>query len=170
MSITRPCYANRGDVKRALDLEITAVDDARIDRALQSTAETIDGHLHRYFYPADATCYLDWPNYQYAAPWRFWFDQPGYHDLLAADIPSVAVGDADPAGTRFSSEPVNRKAGWPFTRMELDRSTTASWGSASTPQHSIWAAGGHVGLVQPAGGPGRWRRTSSSSVTSRHGL
>ena len=25
--------------------------------------------------------------------------------------------------------------------MELDRSTTASWGSASTPQHSIWAVG-----------------------------
>jgi hypothetical protein len=38
-------------------------------------------------------------------------------------------------------EPVNRKQGWPFTRMELDRSTTATWGAASTPQHSIWAVG-----------------------------
>ena len=140
MSITRPCYANRGDVKRALDLEITAVDDARIDRALQSTAETIDGHLHRYFYPADATCYLDWPNYQYAAPWRFWFDQPGYHDLVLLTSLQSPSGTQIPLNEIFL-EPVNRKAGWPFTRMELDRSTTASWGSASTPQHSIWAVG-----------------------------
>ena len=138
--ITRPCYCNRADVKRALDLEITAVDDARIDRALQSTAETIDGHLHRYFYPADATCYLDWPNYQYAAPWRFWFDQPGYHDLQLLTSLQSPSGTQIPLNQIFL-EPVNRKQGWPFTRMELDRSTTASWGSASTPQHSIWAVG-----------------------------
>jgi hypothetical protein len=50
-------------VKRALDLEVTAVDDARIDRALQSEAESIDGGqgMRRFFYPIDATCYLDWP-------------------------------------------------------------------------------------------------------------
>ena len=140
MTISRPCYCSRSDVKRALDLEITAVDDARIDRALQSTAETIDGHLHRYFYPVDATCYLDWPNYQYAAPWRFWFDQPGYHDLWVMTSLQSPSGTQIPLNEIFL-EPVNRKQGWPFTRMELDRSTTASWGSASTPQHSIWAVG-----------------------------
>lgn len=63
MPISRPTYANRDDVKRALDFEVTQVDDLRIDRALQSEAEAIDGGqgMRRYFYPLDATCYLDWP-------------------------------------------------------------------------------------------------------------
>lgn len=138
--ITRVCYANRGDVKRALDLEVTAVDDARIDRALQSVAETVDGLAHRYFYPVDATCYLDWPNFQYAYPWRFWFDQPGYHDLQVLTQLQSPSGTAIPLNQVFL-EPVNRKQGWPFTRMELDRSTTAAWGGAQTPQHSILATG-----------------------------
>ena len=138
--ITRPAYCSRDDVKRALDLEITAVDDARIDRALQSVTETIDGHLHRSFIPEDRTCYLDWPNYQYAYPWRFWFDQPGYHDLV------VMTQLQSPSGTtiplwQVMLEPVNPKRGWPFTRMELDRSTVAAWGAGPTPQHSIWATG-----------------------------
>jgi hypothetical protein len=136
----RPAYCNRTDVKRALDLEVTAVDDARIDRAIQSVAETIDGHMHRYFYPVDATCYLDWPNFQMAYPWRYWFDQPGYHDLQVMTSLQSPGGTVIPLSSVFL-EPVNRKQGWPFTRMELDRSTTAVWGAGTTPQHSIWAAG-----------------------------
>jgi hypothetical protein len=142
VGITRPTYCNRDDVKRALDLEVTAVDDARIDRALQSEAEAIDGAkgMRRYFFPVDTTCYLSWPNYQYAPPWKFYFDQPGYHDLW------VMTSLQSPSGTsiplwQVMLEPVNRKQGWPFTRMDLDRSTTAAWGGASTPQHSIWVVG-----------------------------
>lgn len=138
--ILRACYCSRDDVKRSLDVEITEVDDYRIDRALQSVSETIEGHLHRHFLPVDATCYLDWPNYQYAPPWKFYFDQPGYHDLW------VMTGMQSPSGTpiplwQVFLEPVNRKIGWPFTRMDLDRSTVAAWGSASSPQHSIWVTG-----------------------------
>lgn len=138
--ITRPCYCSREDVKRAMDLEVTAVDDARIDRALVSVSEEIDGNLHRYFFPVDATCYLDWPNYQYAPPWKFYFDQPGCHDLWVMTSLQSPSGTSIPLSSVFL-EPVNRKQGWPFTRMDLDRSTTAAWGSASTPQHSIWATG-----------------------------
>jgi hypothetical protein len=140
--ITRPCYANRDDVKRALDFEVTQVDDLRIDRALQSEAEAIDGGqgMRRFFYPVDATVYLDWPNYQYAYPWRYWFDQAGYHDLWVMTSLQSPSGVAVPLWQVFL-EPVNRKQGWPFTRMDLDRSTVAAWGAGPTPQHSIWAAG-----------------------------
>lgn len=157
--ITRPAYCNRDDVKRALDLEITAIDDARIDRALMSVAETVDGHLHRYFFPLDATCYLDWPNFQYAYPWRFWFDQPGYHDLWVLTQLQSPSGTTIPLN-QVLLEPVNRKQNWPFTRMELDRSTSAAWGGAQTPQHSIWATGTWGWYnPQPAG-------TITASVTS----
>lgn len=138
--ISRPCYCSRDDVKGALDLEITAVDDRRVDRAVQSVAEVIDGHLHRFFYPEDKACYLDWPNFQYAYPWRFWLDQPGAHDLWVLTRLQSPAGTDIPLWQVFL-EPANRKRGWPFTRMELDRSTTAAWGGASTPQHSIVPTG-----------------------------
>jgi hypothetical protein len=38
-------------------------------------------------------------------------------------------------------EPVNRKQNWPFTYMELDRSTTAAWSAGPTPQHSVLPTG-----------------------------
>lgn len=161
--ITRPCYCSRDDVKSAMDLEVTAVDDARIDRALQSAAETVDGRLHRYFFPLDATCYLDWPNYQYAPPWKFYFDQPGYHDLWVMTQLQSPSGTSIPLW-QVMLEPANRKQGWPFTRMDLDRSTTAQWGSASTPQHSIWASGTWGWYnAQPAG---TLAASVDSSVTS----
>jgi len=138
--ITRPAYCSRDDVKRAMDLEVTTVDDRRIDRAIQSVAETIEGHLHRYFYPLDSTHFLDWPNWQYAYPWTFWFDQPGGHDLWVMTQMQSPSGTTIPLWQVFL-EPVNRKPGWPFTRMELDRSTTAAWGAGPTPQHSIWVTG-----------------------------
>lgn len=167
--ISRPCYCNRSDVKRALDLEVTAVDDARIDRALMSVSETIEGQLHRYFYPLDQTQFLSWPNYQYAAPWRFWFDESGGHDLWVMTQLQSPQGTSIPLNEVFL-EPANRKPGWPFTYMELDRSTTATWGSASTPQHSIWATGtwGWYG-PQPAGTLAASVGTTDGSVTVTDG-
>jgi hypothetical protein len=169
--ITRPCYCNRDDVKRALDLEVTAVDDARIDRALQSEAEAIDGGqgMRRYFYPVDATCYLDWPNFQFTYPWKFYFDQPGYHDLWVMTSLQSPSGTAIPLW-QVMLEPVNRKQGWPFTRMELDRSTSAAWGGAQTPQHSIWAVGTWGWYnPQPAGTLASSVNNSVTSVTVSDG-
>lgn len=167
--ITRPTYANRDDVKRAMDMEVTSVDDARVDRALQSVAEEIDGTLHRYFFPNDFTQYLTWPNYQYAAPWRFWFDEAGGHDLTVMTSLQSPSGTSIPLWQVFL-EPVNKKLGWPFTRMELDRSTTAAWGSASTPQHSILAAGTWGWYnPQPAGTLAASVNSSVTSVTVSDG-
>ena len=171
MAVTRPCYANRDDVKRALDLEVTAVDDARIDRALQSEAEAIDGAkgMRRFFFPVDATCYLDWPNYQYAYPWRMWFDQPGYHDLWVLTQLQSPATVTIPLSSVFL-EPVNRKIGWPFTYMELDRSTTAAWGAGPTPQHSVVPTGTWGWYnPQPAGTLAASVNSSVTSVTVSDG-
>jgi hypothetical protein len=65
---------------------------------------------------------------------------------------------------------VNRKQGWPFTYMELDRSTTAAWGAGPTPQHSI-AATGTWGWYnpQPAGTVAASVNSSVTSVTVSDG-
>ena len=96
MPVNRPCYCNRDDVKRALDFEgITAVQRRRIDRALATVADTIEGQLHRVFYPLDTSRYFDWPNYQYADPWRLYFEQWDLTVVLTA-LQSPA-GDGYPA-------------------------------------------------------------------------
>ena len=138
MAISRPCLCSREDVKRALDQEgITATSNDRIDRALQTVADTVEGQMHRVFYPLDTSRYFDWPNAQYAAPWKLWF---GQWDLVAA------TSVQSPAGTslllyQLFLEPVNRKPGFPFEWLESDRSTNAAWGIGPTPQHSILIAG-----------------------------
>lgn len=148
--ISRPCYCNRDDVKRALDFEgMTATSDSRLDRALATVADTVDSQMHRVFYPLDTARPLDWPNRQYADPWRIWFDQWDLIAPLSIESPS---GTAVPLWQVFL-EPVNRKPGFPFEWMELDRSTNAAWGMGPTPQHSIWVTGtwGFGADTDPAG-------------------
>lgn len=138
--ITRPCYSNRLDVKRALDLELAAVDDPRIDRALESTAEMIDGHLHRYFYPWDKTIREDWPNWQYAPPWTNYREEPGSRDIVVLTDMQSPSGTVIPLWQVFLY-PNDPKLGWPWQEIQLDRSTTAAWGGAPTPQRSIVMTG-----------------------------
>ena len=138
MALSRPAYCTRLDVKRALDFEgITASSNSRLDRALATVADTIEGQLHRVFYPLDASRYFDWPNYDYADPWKLWFNQ---WDLVVATAIQSPAGTAVPLYQIFL-EPVNRKPGFPFEWMELDRSTNAAWGQGATPQHSILVQG-----------------------------
>lgn len=138
MALNRPAYCNRDDVKRALDIEgITATSNARIDRALGTVADTIEGQLHRVFYPLDKGRFFDWPNYQYADPWKVRFEQWDLVVLTALESPR---GTPVPLNQLFL-EPVERKPGFPFEWMELDRSTNAAWGMGPTPQHSIYATG-----------------------------
>ena len=164
VAISRPCYCNRDDVKRALDFEgMTAISDARIDRALMTTAETIEGHLHRVFYPLTTSRFIDWPNYQYAYPWQVYFEQ---WDLVAMTALESPRGTAIPLYQVFL-EPVNRKPGFPFEWMELDRSTNAAWGLGPTPQHSIYATGtwGFNADTDPAGTLASSAGASDATIT-----
>ena len=150
MAINRPAYCNRDDVKRALDIEgITATSNDRIDRALATVADTIEGQMHRVFYPLDTARPLDWPNYEYAYPWQLYFNQ---WDLVVATLVESPKGTSIALNKLFL-EPVNRKPGFPFEWLEVDRSTNAGWGAGATPQHSIWITGtwGFGADTDPAG-------------------
>jgi len=146
MTVTRVCYCSRDEVQRALDFKDSALTNAQIDRAMESAARNIEGLLHRKFYPVLATRYFDWPNYQYAYPWRIWFDQ---HDLVTATA-VTSGGQPIPLNQCFF-EPVN--SGPPFTYLELDRSTTAAFGVGPTPQRDVAITGtwGYSADTDPAG-------------------
>jgi hypothetical protein len=147
MAVTTPTYCTREDVKRAIDIKETARTNWQIDRAIQSAARNIEGHLHRVFYPTDATRYFDWPNFQYAYPWRLWLDQ---HELAA--IPTAVTSGGQPIPlSACNFEPVN--SGPPYTSLELRRDLSYSFGVGSTPQRDIAITGpfGFWTATDPAG-------------------
>ena len=137
MAITTPCYCNRTDVQRAPDFKNGYVDNTRIDRAIASAATKIEGQLRRVFYPLDTTYRFDWPNYQFTYPWQLYLDNWDLQVLTDLESPQ---GTEIPLNQAIAY-PLNRKPGWPPRRIQLDRSTTAAWGSASSPQAAIWATG-----------------------------
>ena len=142
MTITRPCYSNADETARSLDFKPGVNVQDALNRALQSSAENIDGHLHRVFYPWDTTFWWDWPNQggsgggQYASPWRLWFDQWDCCYLGAF----ASGGNAIPTSAIFL-EPVNRKPGWPYEYLELDRSQSYAFSGGQTPQHNLAGTG-----------------------------
>jgi hypothetical protein len=135
MPVTEPCHCTREDVKRAVDMKETARNNWQIDKAIQSATRNIEGHLHRKFFPVDTTRYFDWPNFQYAYPWRVWFDQ---HELAAIPTAVTTGGVAIPVSA-INFEPVN--SGPPYTYMEIQRNTSYGFGSGPTPQHDIAVTG-----------------------------
>lgn len=147
MPVTEPCYCTREDVQRAPDYKTTARATGKIDRAIQSAARDIDGRMHRVFYPTDATRYFDWPNFQYAYPWRLWLDQ---WELAGLPTAVTSGGVAIPLEA-CNFEPVN--SGPPFTYLELRRDLSYSFGNGPTPQRDIAITGpyGHSMATAPAG-------------------
>lgn len=146
MAVTTPVYCTREDVKRAVDIKQSARNDWQIDRAIQSAARNIEGHLHRRFYPNDTTLYFDWPNFQYPYPWRLWFDQWD----LAVPTGVTSGGVAIPLSA-CNFEPVN--SGPPFQYLELKRNLNYGFGVGPTPQRDVAITGtwGYWAQTDPAG-------------------
>lgn len=135
MAVTTPAYCTREDVKRATDMKETARANWQIDRAIQSSSRNIEAHLHRVFYPQDGTYYFDWPNFQYAYPWRIWFDQYEF----AATPTAVTTGGQSIPLSACNFEPVN--SGPPYRYLELRRDLSYSFGVGPTPQRDIAITG-----------------------------
>lgn len=143
--IVRPACCNRFEAQRSLDFAPGIDAASAIDRALVSVAETIEGSLHRVFYPSDDTRYWDWPNQggsgggQYADPWRLWFDENDIACMTSLVAGGVSIG-LDQVFLRPYDNP--RKQRPYFTHIELDRSTSVSFGNQQqTPQYSIGITG-----------------------------
>lgn len=138
--IDRPCYCTREQVRRALDVQRAAYNNEQIDRAILSGTESVEKLCQRRFYPVDATYKFDWPNYQYAYPWRLWLDQ--YE--LAAPATQIVSGTFLPAPVQIPIanvifQPVNE--GPPYTSIELRRDTNSAFGNNTTPQLDIGITG-----------------------------
>lgn len=155
--IVRPAYCSRWEAQRSVDFDPGVDVNSAVDRALISTAENIDGHMHRVFWPSDDTRWFDWPSQgasgggQYADPWRLWLDENDLACLTQLVSGGVTLG-LDQVFARPYDNPLKGRPY--FTFIELDRSFSIQFGNnAQTPQYSIAVTGtwGYGADADPAG-------------------
>ena len=164
MAVYLPCYASREDVKSASDMLQTADYNAHIDSAIQSATDDVNRLCHRRFYNVDTTAYWDWPNYQYALPWRIWFDERELADVTV-NVPVVTSGGVVIPANQIFWGPWNYSP--PYTFIELDRSTAAGFGVGDTPQRDVAITGTYGFWIQsrPAGALAANAGASDATVT-----
>lgn len=143
---------------RATDIKFTARMTDAVDRAIESGSESVDSLCHRRFYNIDTTKRWDWPNFQRAYPWRLWFDESEIADVTV-NVPVVTTGGVVIPAANIFWGPWNYSP--PYTYLELNRATSASFGYSSTPQRdiSIQASFGYWLKTQAAG-------TITSTITT----
>jgi hypothetical protein len=124
----------REDIKSALDSKDTARNNAQIDRANASATDAVEGLLHRSFVPWTGTRYFRWPNTQRSRSWRLRLNAD---ELIS--ITALTAGGVTIASTDYFLEPAND--GPPYTSIELDLSSSATFGGGSTHQRNIAVTG-----------------------------
>ena len=132
--MTTPTYATREEIKAELDVKETARSNARIDRALADATEAVHGLCHRVFYPEQATRSFDWPNQQYARPWRLWLDA---NEVIS--VTTLTSGGTTIAASDYFLEP--NTYGPPYNRIEIDLDSNAAFGGGDTHQRAIVVTG-----------------------------
>lgn len=134
---SRVRYCTREEVQDAFDVREAAHRSAQIDSAIASASDDIDGWLNRHKHglaPRTATRYFDWPARDFSRAHRIWFDE---NELVSAS--EVLAGGTTIAATDYFLEPVN--SGPPFTYIEIDLSSAASFTNSSTNQRAVAITG-----------------------------
>ncbi len=150
-------YATREVVKEALDVAQTAYSDRQVDRCIESASRTVEGVLHRRFYPWTGTRYFEWPTD--ADSWRLWLDDA---DLLT--VTTLTAGGVAIAASDYFLEPAN--SGPPYESIEIDLSSGAYFAAGATHQRAIAVAGvfGYAAEEAPGGTLAEALDTSETGV------
>jgi len=129
-------YTSRESVKRSVRLNGNENDEA-VDRLIEAASRDVDNMTHRWFIPRTQTRLFRWPG-RYAQGDTLWLDA----DLISVSTLQTQAQDSSPttvSSSDFFLEPNNTNP--PYSRIEIDISSTASFESGDTPQRSISVAG-----------------------------
>lgn len=125
----------REEVKTSLDIRETARANAQIDRLNAAATDEVEGLLKRPLAPVLETRTFDWPdeNMVGVAPWRIWLNQNTIIVLTALSSGGVTIPTQDII--------LRPQSGPPYTRVELNRSSTSAFTGATTPQQAVSMTG-----------------------------
>lgn len=153
-------YTTREDVKDSLEISYTARADRKIDRRIEAASRDVEALLHRRFYPELRTLRVDWPNYQFANTWEYWL---GDNEMISTT--QVVNG----AGTDITASVILRRGDDrvepPYTRLEVDLSTTATLAGGSTFQRALQITGLFGGCPDTNNPAGQLAAGINDSVT-----
>jgi hypothetical protein len=121
-------------VKAALDVLESARANARVDRAIESARDAVDGLTRRRFSPQIATRYFSWPSEAFPTPWRIWLDGAELISVTTLIAGGLTISSAD-----YFLEPANY--GPPYTSIETDLDSSSSFGSSGSHQRAISVLG-----------------------------
>jgi len=146
--ITAPVYVTREMVKEAPDFKETARNNSRVDQAIMSSATTVDGCLHRRFYPEFATRRWDWPNTSYSPAWEL---ELGDNEIVS--ITTLTAGGVVIPSTDYFLKRGDNKAEPPYNRIEINLATASAFMAGSSWQESIVIEGiwGYSDNQRPGG-------------------
>jgi hypothetical protein len=131
-----PWYATREEIKAELDVKETARSNARIDRALADATEAVHGLTHRVFYPVQDTRKSDWPPRSGATPWILRLDA---NELIS--VTTLTSGGTTIDSGDYLLRRADDKAEPPYTRIEINLGSNASFGGGDTYQQDIVITG-----------------------------
>ena len=134
---SRVRYVTRESVQDAFDIREAAHRSAQIDAAIDSASDDIDGWLNRHKHglaPTIATRYFRWPTRDYSTAWNLWLDE---NEIIS--VTTLTAGGTAIAASDFFLEPVN--SGPPYTHIEIDLDSNASFSNTGTSQRAIEIVG-----------------------------
>jgi len=129
----RVMYATRESVQDAFDVREAAHRSTQIDDAIASASDDIDGWLKRHKHglaPRTATRYFRWPTRDYSPAWKLWLDENELISVTTLTAGSTVIDSGD-----YFLEPVN--SGPPYTHIEIDLNSSASFTNSGTAQRAI---------------------------------
>lgn len=135
---SRVFYTTRERVMDAFDVKEAAHRSSQVDQAIAAASDDVDGWLKRHKHglaPTTATRYFSWPSGNYAPAWRLWLDE----NELVSVTSLVSGGQSLTENTHFFLEPVN--SGPPYTHIEINLNSTASFSNSGTRQRAIAVTG-----------------------------
>lgn len=152
-------YCTRDDIKRELDIAETARSGSQIDRSIESSSRAIEGPrlLNRRFYPELTTHYFDWPALDQGTAFTLWLDR---FQLISAS--TVTSGGTTVSANDYFLRPDD---GPPFSRVEIDLSSSATFQAGDTSQRSI-AITGLYGYTDDSASVGTASAVASTSTTT----
>lgn len=131
-------YTTIGAVKAAVPI-MGADLDSLIGSYIEGASQHIENILHRCFIPETAIKYFRWPTRASSGGYILHLEDL---DLIAVTLLQAKAQDTTPTtivAADFFTEPTNE--GPPYSRIEIDLSSSAAFESGDTPQRSIAVTG-----------------------------
>lgn len=159
----RVFYCTRESVQDAFDIREAAHRSAQIDDAIAGASDDVDAWLkyHKHgLAPRIATRSFRWPTRDYSPAWTLWLDEN-----ILVSVSSLTAGGTAISASDYFLEPVN--SGPPYTWIEIDLDSNASFTNTGTAQRAIAITGTWgIGDDQKAAGALESAIASTSTTTA----